>query len=165
MWPLQFAPAAEGTVIVTGDRSADAVWTLSAEATAALNTGDYTIRAEHPTTGVSRLILLTVSSEPAELTPDLGSLKARLRARYEEWTGTRESALEILNSWLTATPGDIAALSDKSDLLADMERFAEALESAELALTAFTEQFKLATHPPSGLLRRIRALEAKVTPP
>jgi hypothetical protein len=164
-WPLQFSASPDGMVTITGDRSAGALWTLSAEATSALSTGDYTMRADHSAIGASQLILLTVSDEPADLTREQGSLKTRLRSRYEELTGTREAALQMLTDWLATTPDDIAVLGQKSDLLADMERLAEALDSAELALQAFREQFKQATHPPMGLLRRIRTLEGNLTQP
>lgn len=164
-WPLQLASTAEEMVSVAADRSADAVWALSAEATTALSVGDYTMRANHPVAGASRLILLKVVDEPAELSREQGSLKARLRSRYEELTGSRDAALEMLNDWLTGMPDDISVLGQKADLLHDMERFGEALNSAELALAAFKGQFKDATHPPFGLMRRIRALQDKLTPP
>lgn len=164
-WPLQSATSTLEPVTITATSPAVAVWTLSPEATKALLPGDYTIRAEHPATGASRLILVTVSPEPAELTLEQTSLKVRLRSRHEEWTGTRESALRILTEWLETTPGDIAGLTDASDLLADMDRVSEAIELADRALTAFTEQFKDARHPPAGLLRRIRSLEARLPVP
>ncbi len=164
-WPLQLASTAEEMVSVAADRSADAVWALSAEATTALSVGDYTMRANHAVAGASRLILLKVVDEPAELSREQGSLKARLRSRYEELTGSRDAALEMLNEWLTGMPDDISVLGQKADLLHDMERFGDALNSAELALAAFKGQFKDATHPPFGLMRRIRALQDKLTPP
>jgi hypothetical protein len=161
-WPLQLAGTPEGVATVTGDRPVAALWVLSADATLDLKVGDYTMRADHPDAGGSRIVLLKVSEEPAELSLDQGSLKARLRSRYEEVTGSREVALQILTDWLATRPNDIAVLSQKADLLDDMERFGESLTVAEQALQAFREQFKDATHPPFGLLRRISVLQGKL---
>ena len=161
IWPLQLAATPEGVVTVAEDRTADALWSLSGDATLALKTGTYTVQADHPACGKSRVILLKISDEPAELSREQGSLKGRLRSRYEEVAGTREAALQILDDWLATMPDDIAVLSQKADLLDDMERFADALNSAELALRAFRDQFKQAPHPPFALLRRIRGLQDK----
>ncbi len=164
-WPLQLAATTEESVIVAAERSADGVWVLSTEATSALSVGDYTMRANHPVAGASRLLQLKVADEPVELSREQGSLKARLRSRYEELTGNREAALEMLNQWLAATPDDIAVLGQKAELLNDMDQIVDALNSAELALAAFKDQFKDAKHPPFGLMRRIRILQDKLTPP
>jgi hypothetical protein len=164
-WPLKFIGNPDSLVTVTGEISVGAIWLLSADATSALNTGDYTMLAEHPTAAASRLVLLTVSDEPAELSKDQGSLKAQLRSRYEELTGTREAALQILSDWLETTPDDIEILAQQADLLYDMERFADALNSAELALQAFDDQFPDAKEPAFDLLRRIRMLRAQFAGP
>lgn len=164
-WPLKLASTPVDAITLSAESPAVAVWTLGPEATSALPPGEYSIRAEHPAIGASRLILLTVSNEPAELTPEQGSLKTRVRSRIEEWTGTPETALRILTEWLEKAPADIAVLADKSGLLAEMDRLAEALDFADRALTAFTEQVKEARHPPVGLLRRIRSLEARLPQP
>ena len=161
-WPLRMAADADSLVEVNAQRSPGALWILGADATAALNPGDYTIRADHPAAGASRMVLITVTDEPAELAREQLSMKARLRARFEELTGTREAALQILNDRLMNTPDDMGVLVQKADLLADMEQYSEALSSARLAVRAFADQVKDATHPPFGLLRRVRMLQIKV---
>lgn len=162
VWPLQMIANADELVVVSGDRSPGALWILGADATAVMSPGEYTIQADHPAAGRSRLLMISVGNEPAELSREQLSLKARLRSRYEELTGTREAALQILNDRLVDVPDDIGVLGQKADLLGDMEQFAEALSSAQLAVRAFADQFKDVTHPPFGLLRRVRMLQGKL---
>ena len=159
--PLQMIASDEALVVVDADHSPGVLWILSAEASAALAPGDYMIQADHPAAGQSRMILITVSDEPGDLSREQLSLKTRLRARFEELTGTREAALQVLNDRLASVPDDIGVLGQKADLLGDMEQYSEALGAAQLAVRAFADQFKDATHPPFGLLRRVRLLQAK----
>lgn len=165
--------AATGGVLAFGEEAleAGAVSALAGSITAKMAPGEYTLQARLDTAGKaadgawsgevpSRRVRVTVVAAESDWQPGEQVLDKRVRARWSQLRGDRETALQLLDGALELAPGDLDVVLEKADLLLEMERREEAVTLLETALKEFRRRYPGASHPPREILRRLRSAGA-----
>ena len=176
IWPLHPAPFTNETIQLTADSGARMLWWLTPEQTAQLQSGDFTITAILNTTNVTRAgawrgllnsvpVSLSITDEPATLTPVQEEQKRRFFADYALLQGDPVEAQKQVNALLTAYPTNIGGLTYNVYLQEAAGLFDAAFHSAEAALDQVALQSPDATEPPTELLRKRAELYQIVAPP
>jgi len=91
-------------------------------------------------------------------------LRQRLLARWHQLNKRPEEALRQLDAALEHVPEDITVLSEKAELLAEMNRNEEAIEVLQQAVSLYYQNTPDPSHPPRWLLHRLRDLETYPVP-
>ncbi|MDH4042641.1 MAG: tetratricopeptide repeat protein, partial [Gammaproteobacteria bacterium] len=145
-----------------------AVAGLSPEQLGALTPGNYRLTAAFDTrdsaahgawTGKlsAAAVPVTVSGEVND--KDEPVFRLRSLARWHLLNDRPEEALAQLDAALAHAPGDVEVLSDKSDVLVELNRNDEAVAVLQQALSQYYRSSPDASHPPRWLLHRLRDLE------
>jgi tetratricopeptide (TPR) repeat protein len=104
-------------------------------------------------------VALKLSAEQRPNSPPEQVYRHRLLARWHQLNDRHEAALTELDAALEQMPGDVQALSDKADVLVEMNRGDEATAVLQQAVSLYRQQHPDATHPPRWLLRRLQELD------
>jgi tetratricopeptide (TPR) repeat protein len=137
----------------------------------ALPPGDYRLEAvfsteESAATGAWKgevrapRVALNLSAEQRPNSPPEQVYRHRLLARWQQLNDRHEVALVELDAALEQMPDDIQVLSDKAEVLVEMNRSDEASEVLQQAVSLYRQQHPDATHPPRRLLRRLQELDS-----
>ncbi len=168
MWPLEPAFEAPNEATVDGASSAELVWVLGPEQSAALPRGERTLYAilDSPGTtegawkGVARTreIRLKVVNEPRPLPPAWAERKAEVEVEFVLWREGAAKALARLESAAAAQKKSWQLLGMKGQLLSKLGRGAEAVGALDQALESWVKQNPGACEPLFDLLAQREAI-------
>jgi tetratricopeptide (TPR) repeat protein len=146
-----------------------AVAALSPGALDALAPGDYRLTAVFDTrdgaaTGAwaGRLSApgapITISGSARGSSEDEQIFSRRLLARWQQLDNQPQAALETLDAALQLSPGDIGTMSDKAEVLVELQRNDEAIELLQQAIAQYGQRYPNDNHPPRELIHRLNEL-------
>jgi hypothetical protein len=175
-WPFHQARVTNETVQLTSESGGRMTWWLTPEQSAQLPLGAFSILVALNTTNVNRPgawkgllpsvpVALSISDEPATLTPAQTEQKHRLLAEYALLSGNRAQAQREVDSLLAAYPTNIAGLVYDAFLKRDSGLFDAAFASITAALSQVNIQSPDAQEPPDELLAMQADLYPIVAPP
>ncbi len=133
---------------------AEATWTLTAEQTAALAPGRYTLSARWGEADALRTVDLV--AEPAPLTAELRRARALRAIEGAEAAGDAAATLALVDAALAEHPGDVTLLTRKALTHEQLGQLLEARLASEAALTAFAAQAWVGPREPSRPLAKLR---------
>jgi hypothetical protein len=175
-WNFHAAPFTNETVLLTPDSGGRMLWWLAPNDTAQLSPGSFTILVTLNTTNVTRTnawrgvarsvpIHLSITNEPAPLSPIQIEQKQLRLADYALWTGDSAQAQREVDTLLTTYPTDIGGLTYDTYLKEAAGLFDAALQSAFGAINQVASQWPNAGEPPKQLLKEAASLQAILAPP
>jgi tetratricopeptide (TPR) repeat protein len=170
-WAILGAAPAASLSFTPEAAEISAVMGLAPDALDALAPGDYRLDAVFSTKesaaegawkGVARApgLVLRVSADPRADSAPEQVYKHRLLARWHHFNDRPEEALAQLDAAVQRQPDDIQVLSDKAEVLAEMNRGDAAVETLQQAISLYRQRHPDASHPPRWLLHRLQELEA-----
>lgn len=109
-------------------------------------------------------VVLKLSAEQRPSSPPEQVYRHRLLARWQQLNDRQEAALTELDAALEQVPGDIQVLSDKAEVLVEMNRGDEATAVLQQAVSLYRQSHPDVGHPPRWLLHRLRDLETYPVP-
>jgi tetratricopeptide (TPR) repeat protein len=146
-----------------------AVAALSPAAVDTLRPGDYKLTAtfdarDMADTGAwagrlsARGVSITVSDSARGGGEDEQIFSQRLLARWQQLDNQPQAALETLDAALQLSPGDIGTMSDKAEVLVELQRNDEAVELLQQAIALYGQRYPEDHHPPRELIHRLNEL-------
>lgn len=169
VWPWKPAYTPGDSITLDNGTGGQMMWFILGEQTAALPPGEYSLNVvlhTEPTaapgswqgTVRSSLVRVTITPEPAELTPELETQKHLLRAWVDLWRGAPVEALASAEALLAMQPENCPALTAKGDALRELGKKTEAGACYRQALHLFYQQNPKLYEPPVSLMEKVEAL-------
>jgi hypothetical protein len=168
-WSLQAVAPASNALSLAGTVTGEAVWLVSADDSANLMAGQYSLTVTLDTTTnaadgawsgsiQSGAATLQLDVEPATLSPEDEASKFLAIAAYSRLQGDFGSAKAALDTLMTRQPDMLEAYVEKADLLAADGDYAGALALDQTALDKFNARIPAPVEAPTVLRLKVMTM-------